>query len=416
MDLAKQYKIKRGRKKAGSYRAKPHPLSIILTVVGIAALVFVGISIYEPVYTFIMSLGERAEEKPPPQSSIAAPESSLPEEPVSEPEPEPKPPETVSDLRIAYLPAASLADIPAFLSTLPADINAVMVDLKDSGGQLLYRSANPRALQWEAVAEGATDLASLADTLKAEGYHLVARMQTFSDPIAARGDRVQNPIKYQNSDMLWLDNYANQGGKAWLNPYAPSARSYLVELAVEMAQQGAAMVVLDGMRFPDDMTGSATFGEAAEGIGRDEILKTFLTEMDAALAAFGVRSALALPATAVDHISKAARYGGNPLALGAKQVMLSILPEELSTGYLAEGVIVTRPTIDIGAAVSEVLAFAKSKAVGDVVIIPLLRGDMTGATPLSAAQMADQLAAATSAAGSEYVLYSPGGLYAATQP
>jgi hypothetical protein len=383
-------------------------------VAGIAALVFVGISIYEPVYNFIMSLGERAAEASQPESSIATPESSLPEEPVSEPEPEPSPPETVEDLRIAYLPAASLANIPAFLSTLPADSNAVMVDLKNSQGQLLYRSANPRALQWEAVAEGAVDLAALADTLKAEGYHLVARMQTFSDPIAARGDRVRNPIKYQNSETLWLDNYANQGGKPWLNPYAPDARSYLVELAVEMAQQGAVMVVLDGMRFPDDMTGTASFGEAAQGVGRDEILKTFLTEMDTALAAFGVRSAMALPATAVDHVSKAVRYGGNPLALGAKQVMLSILPEELSTGYLAEGVTVTRPVVNIGATISEVLAFAKSKAVGDVSFIPLLRGDRTGATPLSATQMADQLAAAQSATGGEYVLYSPGGLYAAT--
>jgi hypothetical protein len=390
----------------------------VLAVVGIAALVFVGISIYEPVYTFIMSLGERVEDRQE-QSSLAEPESSLPESSVSEPEPEPEPklPEIVGDLRASYLPAATLTgDIPAFLATLPADINAVMVDLKNSQGQLLYRSANPRALEWQAVAEGAIELSALADTLKAEGYYLIARMQTFSDPVAARGDRALNPIKYQNSDMLWLDNYADQGGKPWLNPYTPGARSYLVELAVEMAQQGAVMVVLDGMRFPDDATGSATFGDAAQGVGRDAILKTFLAEMDEALAAFGVRSALALPATAVDHVYKAARYGGSPLALGADCVMLSILPGELATGYLAEGVAVTRPTVDIGATVSEVLAFTKGKAVDDVVIIPLLRGDMAGETPLTADQMAAQLAAAQTAAGDEYVLYAPGGQYvAATQ-
>jgi hypothetical protein len=105
------------------------------------------------------------------------------------------------------------------------------------------------------------------------------------------------------------------------------------------------------------------------------------------------------------HIYAEARYGGSPLDLSG-EVMLSILPEDLPEGYLAEGVVVTRPGVNLGATVSETLAFVRGQN-GEVGIIPMLRGQMSGELALTREQMDAQLAGA----GSEYVLYSPAGSY-----
>jgi hypothetical protein len=83
--------------------------------------------------------------------------------------------------------AADGSSLQAFLRALPDDVNAVMLDVKNSQGQLLYRTSNESAIAWGAPAEQTVDLESLAHSLNLEGYYLVARMQTFSDPVCATG-------------------------------------------------------------------------------------------------------------------------------------------------------------------------------------------------------------------------------------
>jgi len=395
----------------GAYRATPHPIAIALGIVLVAGLVFVGISVYEPVAGFIMSLGERITPQLPEEEE---PEDIIVTAPPAEPEPEPEQskPEPAGEIRAAYMPFSSAGDnasIKTFLGILPNSVNGVMIDVKDSQGRLLYRSSNENAIAWGAASEQVVDLAALAETLNAEGYHLVARMHTFSDPICARGDRERNAIKYGDSEMLWLDNFQDQGGKPWSNPYAPTVRGYLTDIAAELAGKGAAMVVLDGMRFPDDNTGTAFFGSAAARQSRAEILKEFVSQVEGALEPLGVRVAVNVPATAVGHVFRDARYGGSPLEL-AGEVVLSILPEELAEGYLAEGVIVTRPGTDLGAMVSETYAYAKSQN-GSVRIIPLLRGQMSGELALTKEQMDAQLSAIGGRDVGEYILYSQSGAY-----
>ncbi|MCL2056367.1 MAG: putative glycoside hydrolase [Oscillospiraceae bacterium] len=370
------HKIKRGRMDRGPYRAAPHPLSVIIGIVLAVALVFVGISAYGPISSFIMGLGERVTPQlPADDTAQPEPEPTPPPQPQPpQPKPEPAAPQPPEELRAVYMPFSAALDSASaleFLRGLPDGINAVMLDVKNNQGRILYRTTNETAINWGAPAEQMIDLASLTKILNEGGYYLIARMQTFSDPICARGDRVRNAIHYGNSEMLWLDNFRDQGGKPWSNPYAQPVRDYLCDIAVELAQSGAAMVVLDGMRFPDDMTGSAFYGRDAARQSRADALKAFVSQAEKALSPLGARTALHIPAIAVGHTFRDARYGGSPLDL-AGEVMISILPEDLAEGYLAEGVFVTRPAADPAATVSQTLDYIKTQN-ENTRIIPLLR-------------------------------------------
>lgn len=409
--MAKQFKIKRRkRNKHGVYKAPPHPITIILTIAVIAGLVYLGIVIYPPVYDFVMNLSSeaeyrRTEESLPEEDSSAVEESSLPE-----PEPEPEPPKAVTGLNAVWMPvgsAASTASTELFLENIPAGTNAVVLDVKDTQGKLLYRSKLPKAQEWEAVTENAIDLEALAQNLSGKGISVVVRMQTFIDPVCARGDRENHPIKYQNSEMLWLDNYADAGGKPWSNPYAEGVREYQTAIARELAEMGAVMVILDGVRFPDDMTGSATYGPAAAGISRGEILKSFVVQVEEELAPLGVRTGVYVSATAVGHVNRDKRYGGDPLAVAGETAVIGILSEELSSGYLAEGVFVTPPARDAAATVTEVLAYVQTHTPVKHVI-PVLQG---GSTVFTAEQMQGQISAAQAAGCKESFLFSSTGAY-----
>ncbi|MDR2932098.1 MAG: putative glycoside hydrolase, partial [Oscillospiraceae bacterium] len=263
--MAKHYKIKRYKKTGGhTYKARPHPLTVLLCIVLVGGLVYLGIVIYQPVYDFVMSIGQdSADDAGMAQSGDPAVSAEPPVASQPDPDPEPEPPQTVNGLTAVFMPfdiAADAAQAKAFIDRLDSATNAVMVEIKNSQGQLLYDTKVARALEWEAVSDKLIDLSGIAAMLREKDKHLIVRMHAFSDPIAARGDRELNAIKYQNSDMLWLDNYADRGGKPWLNPYVPEVRSYLIEVATEAVGIGAAMVVMDSVRFPDDMTGSASFG------------------------------------------------------------------------------------------------------------------------------------------------------------
>ena len=399
--LAKKYKIKR-RKRNAFYKAGPRTLTVVLTTVAVVALIFVGISIYNPVYDFIMNIGRPSDPQvtiPDPVPTTTAPATTEPTQP-----PEPPPPEMRTGLKAVYLPIAQAADpalLAQFLDNMPQDTNAVMLDCKDAQGKLYYQSSNAQAIAWEAMTENAIALAPVVEALNAKNIALIARMQTFSDPVAARGDRDANAITYSGSAMLWLDNTAAQGGKPWANPYAPDMHHYLTALAVELAENGAAMVVLDGVSFPVDMTGTASYGPLATTMSRQETLKTFVAGVTAVLEPLGVRTSVLLPATAVSHVNRDSRFGGNPLDMAGNHVMLSILPESLATGYLAEGVFVTRPLLDIAATVRDVLGHTAANAPEGQEIMPLLR-DTSGLSPQ---QVAAQLESAADTGCTEYILY-----------
>ena len=324
--MAKQQKIKRYTQKQRTFKAGPRPLGIVITAILLIGLVGIGMAMYNPIMEFaeqilnppVVGEPEIIAELPPPPSSS---------EESSQPLPPPQP-ETPEEIRAILMPLEtakyqSLWD--AFVIEMPENTNTVMVELKSSEGIVNASSTKTAAAEWEAVAENPINLEMLADYLETKGYSFAVRIAAFADPYAARALRANGAIMH-GSGLTWMDNTPERGGRQWLNPYAAAAREYIVDLAVEAAEAGAAFVLLDRVQFPSDPTGTATYGETG-GVTKHEILKAFTAEIKTALEPYGTRVAIYLSAGTLERPEPAGNtiyYGGSPIEFGADEMVLGM--------------------------------------------------------------------------------------------
>ena len=411
--MPKNYKIKRYRR---VYRSGPHPLTILLSILGIAALIFVGISIYSPVYNFIM--GQKNNERPLPSQPDPLPVSSEAQQEEEPPEPEPAPAAVVPELlRTVYMPpetALNEAARDAFLDGLGEDVKTVLIDIKDKQGVVLFGSWNEQAAQWKTVQENPLNLNAFASALRDRGLQLAVRLPAFNDRAAPFGDR-SNAIHYQNGDMLWLDAALNAGGKPWLNPYADGAQQYIVDLAVEAVEAGAVMVVLEDVQFaPGSSSASATFGETG-GKSRQEVLREFVGRITAEVEAAGGRLGVYLPVTALtDNGVTRERYGGSGAEILDGTLVLGLLPYQFTNGYVQDGLSIPSPLADPAQTVQTALAYVYELLEGkEIEIIPLIQGGSEAQNPVTPAQMAEQLDRLAGLEVKDFILYQTQGQYVA---
>ena len=129
------------------------------------------------------------------------------------------------------------------------EINALVVDVKDDTGCLLYPSQVPTA---ERVGANrcrrlsAADMRARLDTLRAHGIYAIARLVIAKDPLLAEGRpgwSVQD-----RAGGLWRDRI----GSAWVDAFHDSIWVYSADLAAEAVQLGFNEVQFDYVRFPDE--------------------------------------------------------------------------------------------------------------------------------------------------------------------
>ena len=142
-----------------------------------------------------------------------------------------------------------------------------LVPLKDASGYIYYASALPASAR--SVAATVVDPALIASVFKEEGLVPVAGVAAFQDPIASYTDRGM-AIQYAGGGgYLWLDAAnAAAGGKAWLNPYADTAVTFIGDLIEELYGCGFEQVCLSAVQFPPIVSSSQSFGETG-GRSRD---------------------------------------------------------------------------------------------------------------------------------------------------
>lgn len=321
----KPHKIKSYYSKR-SFSPKPprSPWKIILAIVLVVALVFVGISLYGPVSDFIKGRTEPTPRPEPPTPEPTPPATSeVSKAPEPEPEPEPEKPTLGESMHIQQLPVDTATDpakLETFLSQLPEDCNAVVLQVKDPQGRVYYASENESAKQWEALTANPLDFSSVAKTVQDNGLFLIAQLSVFSDPVAARGD-LDNAVMH-NSGVIWLDNALASGGKPWTTPYSAKARAYNADLAKELTALGADMILLDNVRFPYDPTHSATFGGDGSETPAEALKNTILAIETAAEVPVGL--VVPFDATLADAANNQAFYGGSPQALTEAIVALDL--------------------------------------------------------------------------------------------
>jgi len=378
---------------------------VVLVVLAVFGLGYLGFVSYTPIYNAIMNRTQASSQpSPPPQ----VPEASIPEEPEEAPPPEPEP-AVPEKFRAIYLPAALLKDNAALNSFLEGlkdtSLNAVMVDIKDKSGQVLFASQNQQANKWQAVAPDAIDLSALAARLEEQGLSLLVRMSAFRDEMAARGDK-QLAVNYRAYGTLWLDNFQHLGGKPWLNPYSAGAQQYLLDLALEAVDCGARLVVLDDFCFPpNSMTGDAFFGDT-QGVSRADVLKSFAQKFEETLSQKEARGAVYLTGAALAGGPNPTLYGGEAADIAAGRVLLGALPYQFSAEGFTSGKLTLRQPLQDPADTVKQVANLALQELGDREVIALIQGGVEPqGVSYTAQQIVDQIKALEELGLEEYVLY-----------
>ena len=171
------------------------------------------------------------------------------------------------------------------------EVNALVLDVKDDRGYLLYRSSVPLARAIGAdrfTPMKASRLRAMLDTMRVHGILPIARIVVAKDPILANAKR-EWAVKRRADGKPWLDSHGNP----WLDPHQRGVWSYAADLAEEAVRLGFSEVQFDYVRFPDErrMLSEARF-PLANGRRRDAVIRDQLGYLRARLAPLGAPMAI----------------------------------------------------------------------------------------------------------------------------
>jgi hypothetical protein len=152
------------------------------------------------------------------------------------------------------------------------EVNALVIDVKDDRGYMLYRSSVPlvRSIGADRFSPmGAARLRAVLDTMRAHGIHPIARIVVAKDPLLANAKREWAVLR-RSDGKPWLDAHGNP----WLDPHHRGVWAYAADIADEAVRLGFAEVQYDYVRFPDErrLLAEARF-PLAKGRRRDAVIR-----------------------------------------------------------------------------------------------------------------------------------------------
>ncbi len=171
------------------------------------------------------------------------------------------------------------------------EVNALVIDVKDDRGYVLYRSTVPLARRIGADSTApmpSRKIRALLDTMRAHGIHPIARIVVAKDPILASARR-DLAVRRRRDGLPWLDKQ----GRPWLDPHQRLVWEYAGDLAEEAVKLGFNEVQFDYVRFPDDprLQREAVF-PLAKGRDRDVVIGEQLAYLHDRMRALGVPMAI----------------------------------------------------------------------------------------------------------------------------
>ncbi len=124
-------------------------------------------------------------------------------------------------------------------------INTLVMDFHDDYGRVLFESKTAEELAPDALMPLFEDGPGFIRELKDQGYHLIARIVAFKDPIFAELNK-ERAIRHADGSLLVSD------GQYWNSPYDRQVWDYLLALTNEAIEMGFDEIQFDYVRFPDN--------------------------------------------------------------------------------------------------------------------------------------------------------------------
>lgn len=171
----------------------------------------------------------------------AEPENNLPQKLSN-------PPEIIKAIYITASTAGSETRLKEIIDLIKnTELNAIVVDIKDYSGYVLYDSKAPIVESLGSQKAIIKDLNKLINTLHDENIYVIARISVFQDPILAQ-KRPDLAVQSKKSGTTWKD----RKGLSWVDPTAPEVWNYIISIALEANRRGFDELNFDYIRFPSD--------------------------------------------------------------------------------------------------------------------------------------------------------------------
>lgn len=131
------------------------------------------------------------------------------------------------------------------------EVNALVIDVKDDRGFMLYHSQVPLAREIGADTTNPMSykrIRAVLDTMRAHGTYPIARIVVAKDPLLADRRREWAIHRKDDSTQVWLD----RNKKPWLDPTHPEIWKYAADISAEAVRLGFSELQFDYVRFPDE--------------------------------------------------------------------------------------------------------------------------------------------------------------------
>jgi hypothetical protein len=127
------------------------------------------------------------------------------------------------------------------------EVNAMVIDVKETGGWLYYETDLPEAKKSGADRHPIFELEKLLPRLKERGIYTIARMVVMKDNTVG-ASRPELAVRNAATGRPWTDF----GGGIWLDPFNHGVAEYIAAIAGDLADKGFDEVQLDYVRFFSD--------------------------------------------------------------------------------------------------------------------------------------------------------------------
>ena len=299
------------------------------------------------------------------------------------------------------------------------EINALVIDVKDDRGFVLYRSNVPLAREIGAdTADGhwmsSSKVRAVLDTMIAHNIYPIARIVVAKDPLLAQ-KKLDLAIKRKSDLKPWLD----KNGKPWLDPHQRAVWQYAADLAREAFDLGFSEVQLDYVRFPDEKRLiSETVYPLAEGRVRAQVIRDQLGFVRRLLKPHAMRvTADVFGLTATDTTDMGIGQRWEMFVDQVDVVLPMIYPSHFARGTYKLRNPNARPYETIDHALKD--AIARSDSIPNAAeIIPWYQDFTLGAPRYGAAQIRAQKKAGYDNGFQSWILWNPSSNYtlAALEP
>ena len=290
------------------------------------------------------------------------------------------------------------------------EINALVIDVKDDRGLVLYKSRVPLAEKIGADSNRPMSqrrLAALFDSLRANNIYPIARIVVAKDPLLA-GQKLEWAIKRRADGKPWFD----KNGHPWLDPTQPAVWQYAIDLAREAHDVGFSEVQFDYVRFPDDnrMVREASF-PLAHGRTRAQVIRDQLGVVRDALKSDGIPVTIdVFGLTATDTTDMGIGQRWEMFVDRADVVLPMVYPSHFAPGTYGLGSPNAHPYATIDRALKDV----KRRTAGiknAAAIVPWYQDFTLGPPAYGASQVRAQIKAGYDNGFYSWILWNPGSKY-----